>query len=453
MNIQQKENVLQQIDSFETLDFKNLIAENFKNDGDISKITIGDVIVSDFITLVIKVFTHFKQELDDFNYLTLPFNYSYGGDIGNGNLQNDLASFITNAKNRNFTHSLSFIIRLAYYQRTNGFWEVNTRRSFKKTERRITEENDLLETKKLIIEKRNSELDSFISKANESEERLNNFIDASHNRIKALESSLQNIINQSDNINNMFSTASGVVEKINSQLALSENKKKDIDTLHEDAKKDFSEIKTILSDVKIENSENQNTFDKLKTTFEEKLSFVEDKHDFFVERNDYLNDLIGREVGASLFETFKQRKNELSPSVTFWKWAVPVLGILCLIWISLLFYWSASLQMDYKVLIVNSLKALPAIGLLLFGIAQYGKERNYQEEYAFKSAVALTLNAYADQLLASENKDALILASVSSIYKSPIHHSKIKIEDSKTALDSLSDLISKIKEIAPTKKD
>ncbi|WP_455811879.1 hypothetical protein [Pseudomonas graminis] len=453
MNIQQRDQILQHLNSFEIINFKELVAEHFKDSGDINQITLADVPVNDYITLVIKVFDHFKQELENSNYLTLPFNYSYGSELGNGNLHSDLMSLLTYITSGNFSSTLSIIFRLAHYQRQNGFWEFNSRRLFKKNERKISEENEILETKKLIIEKRTNELDSLLSKVATKESEVSTFIEDSHNKIKILEASLQNILNQSENINNMFTNASNIVEKINSQLTLGESKRKDLEAIYEESKKDSSEIKINLSNIKEENAENQNTFSKLEQSFDEKLSFVEGKHTFFTERNDYLNDLIGREVGVSLFETFKQRKNELSPSVTFWKWAVPALAVLCVIWVSLIFHWSSSQQMDYKLLIVNSLKSLPVIGLLLFGITQYGKERNFQEEYAFKSAVALTLNSYADQLLVSENKDALILASVSSIYKSPIHQSKIKIEDGKSAIDSLSDLISKIKEIRTKDKN
>lgn len=453
MNRQQRDQVLQQLDSFDETNFKELVADHYKDSGNLNEIALGDIPLNDYITLVLKIYDHFKQEMENSNYITLPFNYSYGGELGNGNLQNDLANLASYISNKNFTSTLPFLMRLAHYQRQNGFWEFNTRRLFKKNERRISQDNDLLDAKRLIIEKRTDEIDLLVAKVAEIEINVSHFLEESSSRVKMLESSLQNIISQNDNINNMFTNASSVVEKINSQLSLGESKRKDLDTLHDESKKELSEIKVNLSNFKEEILENQNTFNKLDQSFDEKLTFVEEKHSYFDERNSYLDDLIGREVGASLFETFKQRKIELSPSVTFWKWAVPALAALCLVWVFLLFHWSASQQMDYKLLIINSLKALPAIGLLLFGIAQYGKERNFQEEYAFKSAVALTLNSYADQLLVSENKDALILASVSSIYKSPIHQSKIKIEDGKSAIDSLSDLISKIKEIKPKEKD
>ena len=97
-------------------------------------------------------------------------------------------------------------------------------------------------------------------------------------------------------------------------------------------------------------------------------------------------------------------------------------------------------------ILVNSLKALPAVGLLLFAISQYVKERNFQEEYAFKSAVALTINSYADQLNEITNKDKMIMESVTQIYKSPIHQ-KIVQKDQSSISSSAKELIETAKSI------
>jgi len=453
MNIPQRDQLIQIIEGFDVDELKASLAEYCKDEEDINATLINGIPVAYYLSLTTKVIKQLHQELEDSGYITLPTAYSYGGEIGNGNLVSDLSSLISHINSENFNASTQFLLRLAHYQRVNGFWELNIRRTIKKSEKKITEETESLELQKIVIRERIEELKDIKSEAEQYKNNVLTFLNENSSQVKTLEAALQNLINQSDNINNMYTNASNVVEKINSQLSLGESKRKDIESLHDESKEELSDIKSKLSEIKNENNDNINVFNALKSSFEEKLSFVEDKHSLFIERNKYLDDLIGREVGASLFETFKQRKNELSPSVTFWKFAVPLLAFFCIVWVFLLFHWSEPQQIDYKILLINSLKALPAIGLLLFGIAQYGKERNFQEEYAFKSAVALTLNSYAEQLLSDENKDALILASVSSIYKSPIHQSKIKIEDGKSAVESLSDLISKIKEIKPKTKE
>ena len=147
----------------------------------------------------------------------------------------------------------------------------------------------------------------------------------------------------------------------------------------------------------------------LNTDYETSLEIVKSKTEYFEERNNYLNALIGREVGASLFETFKQRKTELAPSVNFWKWTVPIMTVATIAWIFFLFGNGNISDISLQVFGINTIKTIPAVFLLLFSISQYSKERYFQEEYAFKSAVALTVNAYADQLKDAANKDKLIM--------------------------------------------
>jgi len=399
MNIPQRDQLIQLIEGFDVSELKASLAEHFKDEEDINGTLVNGIPIAYYISLTTKVIKQLQLELEDSGYITLPTTYAYGGEIGNGNLPSDLSSLISHINSGNFTATTQFLLRLAHYQRVNGFWELNIRRTIKKSEKKIAEETDLLEVQKMVIRERVEELKNITSEAEEYKNNVITFLNENSAQVKTLEAALQNLINQSDNINNMYTNASNVVEKINSQLSLGESKRKDIESLHDESKNELSDIKSRVSEIKNENNDNINIFNALKRSFEEKLNFVEDKHSLFVERNKYLDDLIGREVGASLFETFKQRKNELSPSVKFWKIAVPILAFFCIIWVFLLFHWSEPQQIDYTILLINSLKALPAIGLLLFGIAQYGKERNFQEEYAFKSAVALTLNSYAEQLL------------------------------------------------------
>jgi len=451
MNRQQQDQIISLINAFDSTKFKGVVAEVYKDSGDYSDIAIGDIYLDSYIILVCKVYEHFTQEMSSENFITLPFNYSFP-DYGSGNIGSDLNSLNSLLSNGDFQNAFPVLIRLAVYQRTYGFWEYNTRQYLKTSEKKIQSENEILDAKKILIDARIASLDELISTIQSSHDKLEGFNEDSVLKIKTLESALQNIISQNDMINNVYNNATTTGEKINSQLTLSESKRNDLDKLYAKANEQVDEINKGITEYKGEYGEVTKKFENLSNSFTEKLKFVEGKHEYFTERNSYLDDLIGREVGASLFETFKQRKNELSPSVTFWKWAVPCLAIATVVWIFLLFHWSSDKEMSYQLLIINSIKALPAIGLLLFGIAQYGKERNFQEEYAFKSAVALTLNSYAEQLKNIENKDALILASVSSIYKSPIYHSKIKIEDGKGVMDSISELISRVKDTNPAKK-
>jgi len=85
-------------------------------------------------------------------------------------------------------------------------------------------------------------------------------------------------------------------------------------------------------------------------------------------------------------------------------------------------------------------KSLPAIFILLFTINQYRKERNFQEEYAFKSAVALTIDAYSKTLTDPANRDKLILDAVLNVFKTPIEEKFSDRIKTKTALDTIKEL-------------
>ena len=55
--------------------------------------------------------------------------------------------------------------------------------------------------------------------------------------------------------------------------------------------------------------------------------------------------------------------------------------------------------------------------VLLFTIKQYVRERTFQEEYAFRSAIALTVQAYGD--IAGTKKEELIMKAIATIYSLP----------------------------------
>ena len=64
---------------------------------------------------------------------------------------------------------------------------------------------------------------------------------------------------------------------------------------------------------------------------------------------------------------------------------------------------------------------LPAIFLVGFFGTQFKKVRHFEEEYAFRSAVAMTLGAFADRLKnVGTQHDALITETVEKLYRLPM---------------------------------
>ncbi|OXE95150.1 hypothetical protein B0A79_24910, partial [Flavobacterium piscis] len=106
-----------------------------------------------------------------------------------------------------------------------------------------------------------------------------------------------------------------------------------------------------------------------------------------------------------------------------------------------------STELHWENILVNTLKSSPFFFLLYYTIAQYNKERNFQEEYAFKSASALTIKAYADIINDLEKKDDLILKAVYGLYRSPIYSKLKSTKEVNSALDMIGEIVNKGTEI------
>jgi hypothetical protein len=88
-----------------------------------------------------------------------------------------------------------------------------------------------------------------------------------------------------------------------------------------------------------------------------------------------------------------------------------------------------------------------------FVIAQYNKERALEEEYAFRSAISETINAYADLLEGQDDKEnknisrqTMLLDAIKQVYSKPAMYREA---DSKSFYkNSSKELLEVLKELA-----
>jgi hypothetical protein len=93
---------------------------------------------------------------------------------------------------------------------------------------------------------------------------------------------------------------------------------------------------------------------------------------------------------------------------------------------------------------LNFLKTSPLFVALGFALTQYSKERSLWEDYAFKAAVALTINPYADKLDGIETnklKQQLIVDSIMNVYSKP---KGIYMKDEHPTSDGLKSIINSV---------
>lgn len=450
MNQNQINQVKGHIEAFSSLDLGRVIASKYGDDADLSAVSIGEYSAKEYVSAIRKVFAQFGEEIDSVYAKAMPFQYHFQNEYGNGNLHQDLTNLLSQINAGNFPASIPQLNKLIHYQAINGFWEKSKRKYFRSSEISVQEDKDRVDLVSKHMDEASKRLLDLISQIDDEKDELGRFIKSKGSELSEIESLLSSARQHSNEISEIHTKSATLEERITSLLEQAEEKKISVNELGDKIKSLLSDVSELLNESQRENELRQKTYEKLEKSFTDKLSFVEDKKEYFEERNQYLNDLIEREVGASLFETFKQRKTELVSSIRFWKWAVPLTSVVTIVWIFVLFGNGDLSDLSWQVILINSLKALPAIGLLLFSISQYVKERNFQEEYAFKSAVALTVNSYAEQLTETGNRDKMIMESVEQIYTSPIHQKGDK-KSANTISSATKDLIETAKSISPLK--
>ena len=301
--------------------------------------------------------------------------------------------------------------------------------------------------------------DELLENIESTTKEINDYYSQKQIELRGIEANLTSSRNDAKEIADLLSNSNVNKTKIDSILGEVEKEKERIEALNKETKTTFTGLKDSYTEL-LEQLDKKDKFYKSQNDeFERRLSFVVSKEEYFRERNEYLDALIGREVGASLFETFKQRKIELNQPLDFWKWAVAIMGGLTFIIVIAIFTnifgWLGEIPKTYswEIIVVNFIKTIPFFFLLYYAIAQYNKERNYQEEYAFKSATALTIKAYADILKTEENKDQLILRAVYNVYKNPISGNKnISHKDVNGISDLLGEVVDKAADTFVRKK-
>jgi hypothetical protein len=160
-------------------------------------------------------------------------------------------------------------------------------------------------------------------------------------------------------------------------------------------------------------------FDKAK----EHLEYTES-------RKEEIERLTGMAADGALGSKFHARETKLSKALPSWRIAIIAMTILSIFWVIVIFtFFPAKLNNEWVNLLVNLLKTTPVFILYGFVFKQYSKERNLEEEYAFKSAVAMTLTAYS-RMLAEGDRDPnksrqeMLLKSIENLYKEPKIHSE-----------------------------
>jgi hypothetical protein len=444
MNLEQSKIVSTQIENLLKSDIDKKIAEFYKDQSEIEKIQISRLNIAEFISLTKRVLKQIEKEVASENRFALPFTHNVL-EVGQLNLDQAISTLNSQISSNQLASAENYLFWLIQYAINNGFYDKSKYKTYPVEVLKIQEQKDRIDLLNENFQNLNESYKNLVQELNTTKSNIDSYYIKKQEELQLITENLSSSTNNNNQINDLLNLSNINYTKVSGILEHVEKEKLRIEKLNSDTNAKFEELTSLYSNTLKELQTSDTLYKGNNEKFNKRLEFVESKTDYFNERNEYLDILIGREVGASLFETFKQRKTELNKPIIFWRWAVMILGALTFIVVlgifTNMFGLIGTLQSSYswELIVVNFVKSTPFFFLLYYAISQYNKERNFQEEYAFKSASALTIKAYADILNENNNKDELILKAVYNVYKSPTYNSQKN--SSKKDINNITDLL------------
>lgn len=406
MNVQELNNIKLYIGQIEDFDIDQYIIDNFP-DTPLENVMFGDYNSLEFKKIYKSVINRFKALIQSNMVLMLPTSYFPNGSGNNiiGVLR-DLVSYISNKNNQGIFNGIRYIFE---YCIQFGNWERNITYKPKISQENIENlagEIELIQTK---LEQENNKLIRLIEEYSKSKSDLDNKI------IQATEFY--------DTIKDKAKNANEYDISIRSYLSSSEANKNTIETLKTNIATLEQKITENIEDYKkrFEDVVNQNT---------RSLSLIREAEDLqknILSQKQEVENLIGAAADGSLGTHFRERKNQIQKNViTFGVLAVVFFNLTCLL-VFMIFKGFDINNSDWVHFVINILRTSPAWFLVWWLISRYSKERKLQEEYAFKSAIAMTMREHSKLLKATDSGDVdnrdsqqiMLLRAMDNIYSPP----------------------------------
>lgn len=409
--------ILSYIERYRSLTPVAIIQERFPDQPDLTAVTLGPYTAATFLSLGNHAIDSIEAAMKASTWHTLPASIQGHNEFGQVDVNSALTSYVDLLSQKSLDQATQHLSRLVWYCMACGIWIDEKKVKLPtRTEVKLLADELSLSAKRLggqleSIEKASSELvERRQDLANFTEEKKNELGDIRRGLEEARQhlNTLQAIVEQATIRNNEVSVikdeGQNVLNELNVQLGV-------ITKGYDGFKGDSEKLKSDLA----------KTLDEAK----EQLSKSDEQFNTILSYRLTIEKYLGYSVDGYLGNKFDDRAEKLRKGLRFWQWAVPISVVVSIAWVGIVFTClRTDLGNEWVNLGVNLLKTTPAFILMGFTFGQYGKERNLQEEYAFKSAVAMTINAYAN-LLADKDADAnksrqqLILRALEEVHKQP----------------------------------
>ena len=206
MNLSQKQNILNTIESFEKADFETAFARRYKDTATIDSILAADYSVAELFALARKSVEQLKNRLNADDWQVLPLTQNLN-EYGNANINNIVTNITNRLNSCNYNDAAISIKALVYFEMLNGFWNMPKRLDLgvrENTLSKLEQRTALLISHAEERQKRINDLIEEIEKIKESleafkAEKITEFTTLEHNQSesKILLSDIKNLKNPS----------------------------------------------------------------------------------------------------------------------------------------------------------------------------------------------------------------------------------------------------------------
>jgi hypothetical protein len=442
--------ILTQINRFKGLTPVEIIKERFPDQADLSAIPIGPYSAATFLSIGNHAIESLELAMNTPVWHTLTAVAQGHNEFGHVDINNTLSSYVELLAQKSVEQAAQHLSRLVWYCMASGIWidEKHVKLPSRTQVKLIADELSLsakrLEGQLASIDKTSNELTARRQDlVNFTEEKKNELgdirrgLDEARKQLNELQSILQQATAKAGEVGTVKESAQGVLNEMNVQLGV--------------AKKEFETFKGNAGELLEDQTTRSNTSKQVMEEAQQLYRFIKGKEEEVIK-------LLGMAADAALGTKYNARGGEIGKGLKFWQWAVPISVVVAVAWVIIVFTCVKTTEFNEWVnLVINLLKTSPAFILMGFVFTHYSKERNLQEEYAFKAAVAMTINTYADIL---EGKDAdgnqsrqqLILNALKQVHTPPRLYGEkggslfsLKAKEIRATLGSLSETIESLK--------
>lgn len=418
MNVNQRQQILEMLDNIANINIEEKIIEKYPGESDFTKINIGKYSASEILTFIDKMTTQLKNELENGLKYLLPFTENYSNDFGSVNLLQDLNLLYSYIINLHFENVEVILDKLIHYQIKNGFWDKSSIKVHPVDNEEIIKQKKSIDLNQKALSKNIENFKELNQSIENKITKLDNFLQSKKEEMIQISDLLENAKKHLSEINNIEGAIKNKETEIKGLLSNISEKVETVTINIHNYQEEFDEIKTKNTSLRTELDSSLKQALEDQELSQKAITFISSQ------KNEIIR-LTGMAADGSLGSKFEDRQNKISTGLQFWRWAVPIATAFSLLWVIIVFTCLAVHTNNVWInLLINLVKTTPVFILLGFVFKQYNKERNLQEEYAFKSSVAMTLTAYSDMLSKADTQDnesrqQMLLKSIELVYNQP----------------------------------